>query len=185
MCECVALTKLGPFLAGMWWLPCLRRFLKRHFAFDSRDRQGLWSAGEHCEAVCSCPYHLRGCAQQLLVHLQVSHACMHARTRICGCECVCGCLYLCVCVCVFVCVKMIKNYAHATLYLSAFVRVSVCVMMMWMYTHEMSCGGALCICGWSVLASVFVQCWRVCVHEPVFVCVDLVSSCPCHSPLCQ
>jgi hypothetical protein len=37
----------------------------------------------------------------------------------------------------------------------------------------------------SVLASVFVKCWRVYVDEPVLVRVDLVSSCPCHSPLCQ
>jgi hypothetical protein len=46
-------------------------------------------------------------------------------------------------------------------------------------------GGALCICDWSVLASAFVQCWRVYVHEPVFVMLDLVFSGPCHSPLCQ
>ena len=105
VCECVALTQLGPFLAGMWWSLCLRRFLKRHFAFDSRDRQGLWSAGEHCEAVCSCPYHLRGCALQLLIHSKkVPRACVHARTRICVRACVCllcvarVCKHVCVCV---------------------------------------------------------------------------------------
>ena len=31
----------------------------------------------------------------------------------------------------------------------------------------MRCGGALCICGWSVLASAFEQRWRAYVHEPV------------------
>jgi hypothetical protein len=79
--------------------------------------------------------------------------------------------------------RKFKIYAYATLYLRAC--VPACVMMMRMYTHEMSCGGALCICGWSALASAFVQCWSVCVHEPVFVSFDLVSSCPCHRPLCQ
>ncbi len=49
----------------------------------------------------------------------------------------------------------------------------VCVMMMMrMYTHEMA-RGALRICGRSALASAFVQCWRVYVHEPVFFSVIL------------
>jgi hypothetical protein len=43
-------------------------------------------------------------------------------------------------------------------------------------------GGALCICGWSGLVSAFVQCCRGYVHEPVFVMVDLVSSCDTPSP---
>ena len=43
----------------------------------------------------------------------------------------------------------------------------------------------LFIRGWSVVTTAFVQRWLVYAHDPVFVSVDLVSTCPCHSPLCQ
>ena len=39
-------------------------------------------------------------------------------------------------------------------------------------------GVFLFIRGWSVASAAFVQRWCVYAHEPVFVRVDLVSTCP-------
>jgi hypothetical protein len=96
--------------------------------------------------------------------------------------------FVCDCVCVYVCVcedddVFDAKFMHETLYLRAC--VLVCNDDAHVYTrdvawvvHSVSLAGLR----WG---SVIEQCWRVYVHEPVFVRVDLVSSCPCHSPLCQ
>jgi general stress protein CsbA len=67
--------------------------------------------------------------------------------------------------------------------------VSVCVfvcVMMCKYAYETWNGWCSLYLLLVVVASAaFVQRWRVYAHEPVFVRVDLVSTCPCHSPLCQ
>ena len=133
VCECVGLTQLGLFLAGMWsvlleleWdgLHTSSRQLRLQ-VFDSRHRLGLWSAGEHYEAVFSCPYHLRWCALQVPIYGKVLRACVHARTHICVRACVCDCEWL-VCASMCVCVARRRVYVHEPV----FVRVRFCFRLL-------------------------------------------------------
>jgi hypothetical protein len=69
----------------------------------------MWSAGEHFEAVSSCPYHLRGCALQGTIYLQVPRGRVSVFVNVCDSVCESVFHFVCdsACVCVCVCEKMI------------------------------------------------------------------------------